>query len=157
MLRWCEKNSVGHIVGLARNSRIIKEARPWIEKAEKPFERTGRKQKVLMSIPYAAGSWDRKRRVIVKAEHGSLGRNPRFVVTKLTGSSKMLYEKVYCAREDMENRIKEQQLELFADRTRSSSWWPTSSGSCCPGWRTCSSPFVRVLPRGPRAFVRNPG
>jgi len=123
MLRWCEKKNVGYIVGLARNSRITEQARPWIEKAEKQFKRTGKKQRVFTRVQYAALSWDRKRPVIVKAEHGPLGSNPRYVVTNLTGSAKTLYEKVYCGRGDMENRIKEQQLHLFADRTSASSWW----------------------------------
>jgi len=62
--------------------------------------------------------------VILKAEHMSQGSNPRYVVTNLTGDPQQLYEKVYCARGEMENRIKEQQLDLFADRTSCSLWWP---------------------------------
>ena len=69
-------------------------------------------------------SWDRKRRVIAKAEHGEKGRIPRFVVTSLKGDPQRLYEKVYCARGEMEDRIKEQQLGLFADRTSCHVWWP---------------------------------
>ena len=72
---------------------------------------------------YAARSWRRTRRVIARIEHGPKGRNPRFIVTNLEGEANELYERVYCARGDMENRIKEQQLALFADRTSSSKWW----------------------------------
>jgi hypothetical protein len=66
---------------------------------------------------YAAESWDRPRRVIAKAEYGDKGDNPRFLVTSLSGNAQELYEKVYCQRGEAENRIKEQQLHLFADRT----------------------------------------
>ena len=68
---------------------------------------------------YAAATWDRQRRIIVKAEHSSHGENPRFVVTNLPGDEQFLYDQVYCQRGDMENRIKEQQLYLFADRASS--------------------------------------
>lgn len=64
------------------------------------------------------------RQIIVKAEHISKGENPRFIVTNLSGDPQFLYEKIYCARGDMENRIKEQQLDLFADRTSCHDWWP---------------------------------
>ena len=68
-------------------------------------------------MSYAAGTWDRSRRVISRIEHGQKGANPRFIVTSLQGDHQTLYEKTYCARGEMENRIKEQQLGLFADRT----------------------------------------
>ena len=74
-------------------------------------------------IQYAANTWGRERKVIVKAEHTGKGPNPRYVVTNLTGDPKKLYDKLYCARGDMENRIKEQQLGLFSDRTSCHSWW----------------------------------
>ena len=72
---------------------------------------------------YAAKSWNRKRRVIAKAEHTDKGSNPRYIVTNLDGDPQELYDKLYCARGDMENRIKEQQLDLFADRTSCHNWW----------------------------------
>jgi hypothetical protein len=84
---------------------------------------TGEKQRLFASIRYAARSWDKQRRVIVKAEHTRLGSNPRFVVTNLEQSDRFLYDKLYCARGDMENRIKDQQLGLFAHRTSSHRWW----------------------------------
>ena len=73
-------------------------------------------------------SWNKERRVIARLEHGPKGANPRYVITasrtNLEGEAKALYERLYCARGEMENRIKEQQLALFADRTSCHKWWP---------------------------------
>ena len=93
------------------------------EVARDGFEKTGAKSRLFHDFQYAARSWRRTRRVIARIEHGPKGRNPRFIVTNLEGEANELYERVYCARGDMENRIKEQQLALFADRTSSSRWW----------------------------------
>ena len=117
MLRWCDKHGVYYIIGLAKNSVLLREAQPWTIPAEWHHRRTGQKQRLFGSFSYAAGTWDRERRVIIKAEHSSQGANPRFVVTNLPGDPHVLYDDVYCQRGDMENRIKEQQLDLFADRT----------------------------------------
>lgn len=73
---------------------------------------------------YGAKSWGKARRVIVKAEHNSKGPNTRYIVTSLEGDPQCLYDKLYCQRGEMENRIKEQQLDLFADRTSCHKWWP---------------------------------
>ena len=78
---------------------------------------TGQPQRIFGSLAYGAASWDRPRRVIAKAEHTAQGPNPRFIVVNVPGDPQELYEDVYCQRGDMENRIKEQQLDLFADRT----------------------------------------
>jgi hypothetical protein len=117
LLRWCESNGVGYIFGLARNSRVEGLAMPWTHAAATCWAMTGQPQRLFGEFGYAAASWDRPRRVIVKAEHGPQGDNPRFVVTNLPGNPRGLYEVLYCARGEMENRIKEQQLMLFADRT----------------------------------------
>ena len=93
------------------------------EVARDGFEATGAKSRVFSEFDYAAGTWRRSRRVIARIEHGPKGRNPRFIVTNLDGEARWLYEKRYCQRGDMENRLKEQQLGLFADRTSSSKWW----------------------------------
>lgn len=122
-LRWCDQHEVHYIVGLAKNDRLLALAQPLIEQAATQHEQTQEKQRVFGSIQYAAQTWDRARRVIVKAEHTDQGRNPRFVVTNLTGDAQTLYDDVYCARGEMENRIKEQQLGLFADRTSCHGWW----------------------------------
>jgi hypothetical protein len=95
-----------------------------ILKAEEEFKKTTVKQKLFSETSYAAKTWNKERRVIVKAEHTGLGENTRYVVTNLEGTPQDLYEKVYCARGEMENRIKEQQLDLFADRTSCHNWWP---------------------------------
>jgi hypothetical protein len=123
MLRWCERAGVDYIVGLAKNPRLRKLAEAQMLAAEAEFQETGAKQRRFAWLDYAAGPWDRPRRVIAKAEHGSKGANPRFVVTSLEGDAQALYDRVYCARGEMENRIKEQQLGLFSDRTSSQWWW----------------------------------
>ena len=123
MLRWCDRHAVYYLVGLAKNERLLALAKPLIEQAEAQYKQTQQKQRVFGAIQYAAHTWDRARRVIVKAEHTDKGRNPRFVVTNLDEDPAMLYDQSYCARGEMENRIKEQQLGLFADRTSCHGWW----------------------------------
>jgi len=117
LMRWCDHNGIGYLLGLARNSRLQGLAAPLMSEAAARFEATGQPQRLFGTFTYAAGPWDRPRRVIVKAEHNAGGDNPRFVVSNLPGDPQGLYEEVYCARGEMENRIKEQQLMLFADRT----------------------------------------
>ena len=124
LMRWCERHGVGYILGLARNARLAALAGPEMALAEAGFAATGVKQRRFAELSYAARSWDRERRVIARLEHGPKGANPRFTVTNLTGDGRALYEDLYCARGEMENRIKEQQLQLFADRTSCHRWWP---------------------------------
>ena len=123
MLRWCERHGVDYIVGLAKNSRLLALAAESRQSAATQFESTQEKQRLFGWLDYAAGTWDRARRVIAKAEHSAQGANPRFVVTSLEGDAQALYDDIYCARGEMENRIKEQQLGLFADRTSCQGWW----------------------------------
>jgi hypothetical protein len=117
LMRWCDKHDVGYIIGLARNAVLKRRARPWTEAAATPFALTHEKQRMFGEFVYGAETWDRERRVIVKAEHLTDGPNTRFVVTNLVGAPQTLYDEVYCQRGEAENRIKEQQLGLFADRT----------------------------------------
>lgn len=117
MLRWCEKHGVFYIVGLAKNSRLKEMAKGFVAQAEQQFKATDSKQRLFAAIDYAAYTWDKQRRVIVKAEHLELGPNLRFVVSNLDGEPQTLYDRLYCKRGECENRIKEQQLGLFADRT----------------------------------------
>jgi len=124
MLDWCERHHVGYIVGIAKNARLNALASGLMHKAAARFNDTGEKQRLFGEFAYAAGSWHRKRRIIAKAEYTAKGANPRYVVTNLNGKTKALYDKLYCARGEMENRIKEQQLDLFADRTSCHAWWP---------------------------------
>jgi hypothetical protein len=115
-MRWCDSNGVGYVIGLARNTRLIDLAGPWLYAAENCWERTQEHQRRFGEFHYAAGTWDRPRRVIVKAEHGRLGDNPRFIVSNLPGNARGLYEVLYCQRGEAENRVKQQGM-LFATRT----------------------------------------
>jgi len=123
MLSWCERHGVEYIIGIAQNNRLLALANDQMQQAHLQYLQTGQKQRLFADFYYSAGTWGRKRRIIVKAEHSAKGANPRFIVTSLTGDSRALYEDVYCARGDMENRIKEQQLCLFADRTSAHYWY----------------------------------
>lgn len=123
MLSWFDRHNVGYVIGIAKNNRLNQLASPLIQQAAQQFEATGDKQRLFTEFNYAACSWDHSRRVIARAEHSSYGANPRYVVTNLHQTPKWIYTKLYCARGDMENRIKEQQLNLFADRTSCHDWW----------------------------------
>jgi len=117
LMRWCDRHDVGYILGLARNKRLEALAEPLMRQAAERFQATGTKQRLFGEVAYAAGTWDRPRRVIIKAEYLTLGPNTRFVATNVEDEPQPLYDGRYCARGEMENRIKEQQLDLFADRT----------------------------------------
>jgi hypothetical protein len=117
LLRWCDRHDVGYVIGLARNKVLEKRAEPFMQQAKTRYEQAQQKQRIFTALQYAAGTWDKERRVIHKAEHNSQGDNPRFIVTNLTEEPQRLYDDIYCARGEMENRIKEQQLGLFAGRT----------------------------------------
>ena len=123
MLRWCERVGVNYIVGLAKNERLHALSAKWQKRAERKYQRSGEKVRLFAQFNYKAQSWDRKRRVIAKAEHSLKGANPRYVLTNLQGRAQALYDEIYCARGEMENRIKEQQLGLFSDRTSCHAWW----------------------------------
>ena len=121
IMDWCERENVGFILGLAKNTRLTGLLASEMQQAKELFEKTGAAARIYKDFEYQTlDSWARARRTVGKAEHLSGGPNPRFVVTSLSREefdAATLYEKVYCARGDMENRIKEQQLYLFADRT----------------------------------------
>lgn len=123
MLRWCERHQVDYIVGVAKNARLLALSAHLLESANHTFEQSGTKVRLFSWISYQAQSWDKPRRLIVKAEHTRKGANPRFLVSTLYGAAQKLYDEIYCARGEMENRIKEQQLGLFADRTSCTDWW----------------------------------
>ena len=124
MLRWCDHHEVGYIIGLAKNKCLNRLTASLQDEAAACFAATGHKVRWFTDFQYAARSWDGARRVIAKIEHSRHGVNPRYVVTNLEGDAKQLYDKLYCARGDMENRIKENQLDMFGDRTSCQHWWP---------------------------------
>ena len=123
ILQWCDWARVDYVIGLAKNARLQALSETLLTEARETFAATGEKQRRFGWIEYAAGTWPRARRVIAKAEHTDKGENPRYVVTSLEGEAQEIYDQVYCARGEMENRIKEQQLGLFSDRTSCHSWW----------------------------------
>lgn len=121
LMSWCESHGVDFVLGLARNARLQRALGGELEQARAQFEESGKAARVFKDFVYRTKkSWSRQRRVVGKAEHLSKGANPRFIVTSLSSerwNAQELYERLYCARGEMENRIKEQQLCLFADRT----------------------------------------
>ncbi len=121
LMSWCEDHNVEFVLGLAKNTRLKDEIAAELAAAQKPFEDTGMAARVFKDFRYKTRkSWPRTRRAVAKAEHLEKGETPRFVVTTLKPdafAAQALYEDIYCARGDMENRIKDCQLDLFADRT----------------------------------------
>ena len=121
LMAWCEANGVDYLFGLARNDRLAAEIAQELAQAGEESQRTGKPARRFKDFLWTTRkSWSRQRRVVAKAEWTGGEANPRFVVTSLTrdeAGARHLYEKLYCARGDMENRIKECQLDLFADRT----------------------------------------
>jgi DDE family transposase len=118
---WCEQRAVDFVFGLARNGRLQRALGGELAQAQALYEKSGKATRVFKDFVYRTRkSWSRQRRVIGKAEHLAMGANPRYLVTSLDSqqwAAQALYEELYCARGEMENRIKEQQLCLFADRT----------------------------------------
>jgi len=125
IMAFCEVHDVDYVLGLAQNSRLTAEIGEELAQAEAEWERSGQAARRFKDFCYRTlDSWTRSRRVVGKAEHLDKGANPRFVVTSLSPeahAARGLYEDRYCGRGEMENRIKEQQMCLFADRT-STGW-----------------------------------
>jgi hypothetical protein len=121
IMAWCEAHGVDYVFGLARNERLVGAIADDLAVAAAESLASGTPTRRFADFPWRTlDSWSRARRVVAKAEHLAKGPNPRFVVTSLpagTIDARTLYEDVYCARGEVENRIKEQQLDLFADRT----------------------------------------
>ena len=119
LMVWCEAHAVDYVFGLARNQRLVGAIVDDLAEAES-LAKTGPARRFADFAWRTRDSWSRARRVVAKAEHLPQGANPRFIVTSLPASqidARTLYEDIYCARGEIENRIKEQQLDLFADRT----------------------------------------
>jgi hypothetical protein len=121
IMDWCEGNGVDFIFGLAKNLRLEKLIEVELEAVKQQAEKSGAPARMFRELRYRTlDSWSRERRVVGKAEHLGEKSNPRFVVSSLSSKrydARALYEDLYCARGNMENRIKEQQLDMFADRT----------------------------------------
>src|SRR5262249_45594869 len=117
IMAWCEGNGVNYVLGLAQNSRLVAMIAAELEQAHQQFEATKEPVRVFAELHYQTlETWSRQRRVVAKAEHLAKGANPRFVVTSFSAEdrpARPLYEQDYCGRGEMENRIKEQQLQLF--------------------------------------------
>ncbi len=137
LLSWCDRHDVKYIVGIARNDRLEAEAAKVMRRAEQRYEQTREKQRLFTAFDYAAGSWRSVRWVVAKAEHTDKGSNPRFIVTNIVGDPQKLYDRRYCQRGEMENRVKEQMM-LFADRVSAHRWWPNQ-------WRLCLSAIAYTL------------
>lgn len=124
LLSWCDRNQVDYVIGMTKNSVLNTKSHATRLLARLDCIITGKKAVLFDEFNYSAGSWQKQeRRMIVKAEHSPQGENPRYVVTSLSDTPEAIYRKWYCARGDMENRIKEQQF-LFSDRTSCHHWWP---------------------------------
>ena len=125
IMGWCEAHGVDYVLGVAKNERLKAAITSEMAQAKQHYEATLAPARVFKDFCYQTlDSWSRERRVVGKAEYLAKGENPRFIVTSVAPeehAARQLYEAVYCARGDMENRIKEQQLDLFADRT-STAW-----------------------------------
>jgi hypothetical protein len=125
LMAWCEAHSVHYVFGLARNPRLEALIADELAEVEAKAKDSGKPARLFKELRYQTlTSWSCERRVVAKAEHLPKGKNPRFIVTSLSSEAveaQDLYEKIYCARGDMENRIKECQLDLFADRTSAAS------------------------------------
>ena len=145
LMSWCENNRVDFVLGLARNQRLRKIIGAEMQEATQQWNQTSKPARVFTEFDYRTkktkkkGGWDCERRVAAKAEHIDGKENPRFVVTSLRSEewpAQALYEKVYCARGDMENRIKEQ-FSLFAGRVSTETMRAIRCGCICPPWPMC--------------------
>jgi hypothetical protein len=123
LMTWCEQHRVDYVFGLARNNRLEAEIAAELEQARAAAQASGQAARCFKDFQWSTlQSWSRRRRVVAKAEWTQGEANPRFIVTSLKPKdtqARFLYEQVYCARGEMENRIKECQSDLFADRTSS--------------------------------------
>jgi Transposase DDE domain group 1 len=161
-MRCCELNRIDYLFGLARNERLTAAIAAELQEAQQLGERTGKPARRFKDLTWSTlDSWSRARRVVAKAEWTGGEANPRFVVTSLSRTeheARHLYEKVYCARGDMENDIKECQLDLFADRTSAATMranqlrlWFAAMASCWFARCAASPSGTPSSPRPPAA------
>jgi hypothetical protein len=117
LIRWCEREDVGYVIGVAKNNRLEANVKEWEKALELEYKAAGVKQRSIHEFYYGAKAWNRERRIVTRLEFGVMGNNPRFVVTNLDLPAEELYDDLYCKRGEAENRIKETQLDLFGTRT----------------------------------------
>ncbi len=129
LMRWCEKHDVFYCLGMCRNQVLERHAERLMTTCRSGVrQESGEKVRLFGETVYAAKTWDKQRRVIIKSERLDQGLNTRFVVTNLSSKPQDIYDEIYAMRGDMENRIKEQQLMLFADRTSCTISWQINFG-----------------------------
>jgi hypothetical protein len=125
MLDWFEYYGIDYCVGIPQNSCLLRLSSETQTKASELFFQTNEKQKLFSEFKYSAQTWKKERRIIVKAEHTDKGKNQRFIIVhNVEGTAEEIYTNFYCARGDMENRIKELKLQLYSARTSCHKWWP---------------------------------
>lgn len=134
LLRWCERLGVNYVIGLARNAGLQATVQYAEATLADEYTRTGVKQRLINEFAYAAHSWDVERRVITRLEHSAQGNNLRFVVTDLQGDAAQLYERLYCARGEAENRIKEAHSTCSAPERVATASRQTSCACCWLHW-----------------------
>jgi hypothetical protein len=147
ILSWCDRNNVDYIVGISKNSRLLKEVDVPMMLVRKAHRQLDEKVAQTFRFQYQAKSWKYPRWVVARLEEGELGSNPRFIISSRYDDGFKLYYEQYCARGDMENRIKDQQLSLFADRTSSTHWWTNQ-------WRLILSGFAYTLFERLRSYLK---
>ena len=147
ILSWCDHNDVDYIVGISKNSRLLKEVDVPMMLVRTTQWQVKEKVAETFRFQYQAKSWKYPRWVVARLEEGELGSNPRFIISSRYDDGFKLYYEQYCARGDMENRIKDQQLSLFADRTSSTHWWTNQ-------WRLILSGFAYTLFERLRSHLR---
>ena len=147
ILSWCDRNNVDYIVGISKNSRLLREVDVPMMLVRQAHRQTEEKVAETFRFQYQAKSWKYPRWVVARLEEGELGSNPRFIISSRYDDGFKLYYEQYCARGDMENRIKDQQLSLFADRTSSTHWWTNQ-------WRLILSGFAYTLFERLRTYLK---
>ena len=147
ILSWCDRNNVDYIVGISKNGRLLKEVDVPMMLVRKAHRQLDEKVAQTFRFQYQAKSWKYPRWVVARLEEGELGSNPRFIISSRYDDGFKLYCEQYCARGDMENRIKDQQLSLFADRTSSTHWWTNQ-------WRLILSGFAYTLFERLRSYLK---
>ena len=148
LLEWCDRNDVDYLVGFSKNNKLINEVKAPMAQVRDHYQQSGEKMSGVYRFEYQARSWKRPRWIVSRLEYGELGANPRFIISSRYDDGIKLYYERYCARGEMENRIKDQQLDLFADRASSTDWWANQ-------WRLLLSGFAYTLFERLRHHLKN--